>query len=279
MHMTRDCCLSTDHADHATPVCVYSMHLQAWHTAAEAAAQQAVSDAFSEALLDWQRSIAQRSNKAGGQPGASGSSSSSSHTDEPEKPSVTYDGHQVSVNIPLLPVVDLPALLKAVQMGVDQLASNSKRTEQQQQSWLLSTQRVQHWQLRRLVGGKAGAGSTPSGGATFESSQNSGISTMQQLTVQVVVPLQPSSPHEASGSSSSRRGSSDGSSGSGDVGAAGHVQVAKAAPFTADELELLGKLVAAANKPGSGQVGAFACSSGVMLARQTGTRKQTGCLS
>lgn len=83
---------------------------------------------------------------------------------------------------------------------------------------------------------------------------------MQQLSVQVVVPLQDSSPHEASGSGSSgsRRGSSGGSSGS-DVGAAGHVQVAKAAPFTADELELLGKLVAAANKPGSGQVSSAGC--------------------
>jgi hypothetical protein len=128
--------------------------------------------------------------------------------------------------------------------------------EQQQQSWLLSTQRVQHWQLRRLVGGKAdtqGAGSNP---AHSKGPQNSGSSpsTMQQLSVNVVVPLQGASPHEASssGSSGGRRGSNAGSSA--EDAAAGYVQVAKAAPFTADELDVLGRLIAAANKPGTGQV-------------------------
>jgi hypothetical protein len=226
--------------------------LQAWHTAAEAAARQAVSDAFSEALLDWQRSIAQHSSNTHGQPVASSSSSSPTG---PERPSVTYDGQQVSVNIPLLPGIDLPALLKAVQAGVDQLAANSKRVEQQQQSWLLSTQRVQHWQLRRLTGGKADTSLVPDRGAKHGSSKQNGTSPMQQLSVQVIVPLQGSSPHEAS-SSGGRRSSSDGSN---DVGAAGHVLIAKAAPFTADELELLGKLVAAANKLGSGKVCALAC--------------------
>jgi hypothetical protein len=184
-----------------------------------------------------------------------------SHKSEPERPAVSYDGHQVSVNIPLVHGVDLPVLLKAVQAGVDQLAANSRRVEQQQQSWLMSTQRVQHWQLRRLTGGKADTvGPQPP-------SSDDSRSSMQQLSVQVVVPLQESSPHEASdsgssgsrhGSNGSRRGNSGGSSES-DVGGAGHVQVAKAAPFTADELELLGKLVAAANKPGSGQVSCCCC--------------------
>jgi hypothetical protein len=192
----------------------------------------------------------------------------------------------VSVSIPLLPAVDLPALLKAVQAGVDQLASNSRRVEQQQQSWLLSTQRVQHWQLRRLTGGKADAGgphlsssnssssssSSSQGVSKYESSTQNGVATMQQLSVQVVVPLQGSSPHEASSSSSSssgggRRGSSDG--GSSDTGSAGHVLVAKAASFTGDELELLGKLVAAANKPGSGQVRVI-CTQCVLLAVRVG---------
>jgi hypothetical protein len=221
--------------------------VQAWHTAAQAAAEAAVSEAFSEALLDWQRSIAQHQGHQ--QPASSSASSTASHTNEPERPNVSFDGHQVSVNIPLLHGVDLPVLLKAVQAGVDQLAANSRRVEQQQQSWLLSTQRVQHWQLRRLTGGKADTVQPQ------PPSSDDSRSSMQQLSVQVVVPLQDSSPHEASGSGSSgsRHGSS-GSSSESDVGGAGHVQVAKAAPFTADELELLGKLVAAANKPGSGQV-------------------------
>jgi hypothetical protein len=248
-----------------TPCFLPGDALQAWHTAAEAAAEQTISDAFAEALLDWQRSTAQHSSASSTpsqrQPTQDTAGSSSAavagYTNGPERPSVTYDGFQVSVNIPLLPGVDLPALLSAVQAGVDQLAANSRRVEQQQQSWLLSTQRVQHWQLRRLVGGKAdtqGAGSNP---AHSKGPQTSG--SMQQLSVNVVVPLQGASPHEASssgssGSSGSRRGSSDGSSG--EDAAAGYVQVAKAAPFTADELEVLGKLVAAANKPGTGQVGA-----------------------
>lgn len=216
--------------------------MQAWHTAAQAKAESAVSEAFSEALLDFQRSIAQH------QQSSSSSTSGTTSHNEPERPAVSYDGHQLSVNIPLLHGVDLPVLLKAVQAGVDQLAANSRRVEQQQQSWLLSTQRVQHWQLRRLTGGKADSvrSQPPSG--------DDSRSSMQQLSVQVVVPLQDSSPHEASGSGSRGSSGGSGSSSESDVGGAGHVQVAKAAPFTADELELLVKLVAAANKPGSGQV-------------------------
>jgi len=229
--------------------------MQPWHTAAQAAAGQAVTDAFNEAVLDWQRSTAQHSSLTPKTPGKAlsaqneppaATSSSSSHSQGPERPSVSYDGVQVSVNIPLLAGVDLPALLAAVQAGVDQLASNSRRVEQQQQSWLLSTQRVQHWQLRRLAGGED-PGSNPASGS---SEAKSSRATMQQLSVQVVVPLQGNSPHEASSSDS---GSSIASS-------AGYVQLAKAAPFTADELEMMVKLVAAANKPGSGQVGCVAAS-------------------
>jgi hypothetical protein len=71
--------------------------------------------------------------------------------------------------------------------------------------------------------------------------------------VQVMVPLQHGSPHEDSSSSSSS--SSSGSGGADAAAGYGRVSVVKpGGAFTGDELALLARLVAAANRPGPGGV-------------------------
>jgi hypothetical protein len=199
-----------------------------WQAAAQAAAQAAVNDAWQEALLDYQRAVASA-------PGVSSSSSSSSVA--PQQPRVTLqDGSHLSVSVPLLPGADVEGLLLVIEAGMDALASNSTSCQQQQQSYLLSTQRVMLWDVNRWLARQQQQqrDSGPAG------SSGDGAVRQQQLSVQVVLPLQQSSPHEASSGGSSNDGDSS----------HGQVSVVKAGPFTADELALLSKLVAAANKPG-----------------------------
>jgi hypothetical protein len=161
-------------------------------------------------------------------------------------------GALLSVSIPLARDAHLPGLLHAIDAGMAQLAAHSSSCSQQQQSYLLSTQKIMLWDLQRRLSAqqlqqqqRRGGGGSGSSGAAVPAGK-------QQLSVQVVVPLQGSSPHESSAAaagSAAASGTSGSTSSTTQAQHHGHVIVQKPGPFTSDELDLLRQLVVAANRP------------------------------
>jgi hypothetical protein len=209
--------------------------VQAW-AAALSSAELAVGEAWQEALLDYDRAAAQQQqDNATATPNSSSSSSSGAR---PQKPQVELQGHLLSVAIPILPDADVAGLVALIDEAVDGLAAASSSSSCSQSTRLLGTSRVMQWESSRTM-------RQPPKGASSSSSR-------EQLRVQVMVPLQHSSPHEDSSSSSSSSGSSSSSE---SVAGYGRVSVVKpGAAFTADELALLARLVGAANKPAASGV-------------------------
>jgi hypothetical protein len=217
--------------------------VQAW-AAALSSAELAVAEAWQEALLDYDRAAAQQQQQQqdNATAAAAPNSSSSSSGARPQKPQVELQGRLLSVAIPILPDADVAGLVALIDEAVDALAAASSSSSCSQSTRLLGTSRVMQWESSRTM-------RQPPKRATSSSSSSS--SSREQLRVQVMVPLQHSSPHE---DSSSSNGSSSSSSGEG-VAGYGRVSVVKpGAAFTADELALLARLVGAANKPAASGV-------------------------
>jgi hypothetical protein len=212
--------------------------VQGW-AAALASAELAVGEAWQEALLDYDRAEAQQQQQQQQHDTASAaaphsSSSSSSSAARPQQPQVELQGHLLSVAIPILPNADVAALIALVDEAMDALAAASSSSSCSQSTRLLGTSRVMQWESSRTLR------QPPKGAASSSSS-----SSREQLRVQVMVPLQHSSPRE------------DSSSSSGAEAAAGYGRVSVVKPgsaFSADELALLARLVAAANRPAAGGV-------------------------
>jgi hypothetical protein len=213
--------------------------VQAW-AAALASAELAVGEAWQEAVLDYDRAAAQQQQQQRDATAAAAPncSSSSSSVARPQKPQVELQGHLLSVAIPILPDADVAGLVALIDEAVDALAAASSSSSCSQSTRLLGTSRVMQWESSRTL-------RQPPKSTTTSSS-----SSREQLRVQVMVPLQHSSPHEDSSSGSS-------SSSSSEAGVAGYGRVSVVKPgsaFTGDELALLARLVAAANKPAAGGV-------------------------
>lgn len=213
--------------------------------AALSSAELAVSEAYQEVLQDWSRTAAQQQQQSG----STNSNTLPAGAPQPQQPQVQLDGHFLTVTVPLVQGVDVRHLLRLIDQGLDQLAlQGSSSSSQQQQTRLLGTSKVVQWDISRTL--KTPPSMKQHKGSYGASSSNS--SSREQLKVQVVLPLQPgSSPHQSSSSSSSGAKETDELCGATDSRASnyGYVSVVKpSGAFTSDELALLARLVAAANK-------------------------------